>query len=182
MPLKLRVLSADHLVSGPWTEMNFGAEVPESYLTPTPGGNNLMGVYNGTLYIQLSGPAACFTACELDRAAALGHVLDGEASPWPFRPEVAVAAGQRSDVPSTDQLGRMADDLQLLLPDYSWDVQAGSSATPVVVSASNCLGTVQLNVTRGSYQRHRSMATLVCDIVRAVRKHTEVSLPSHCTL
>ncbi|MFD1733680.1 hypothetical protein ACFSC4_24700 [Deinococcus malanensis] len=181
MPLNLCVLSAAALASGSWTGMD-DAEVPAAQLTPTPGGNSRMAVYNGTLYLQLSGPEASCTACDHDRAAALGHVLEGEASPWPFSPEAAVVSGQRLDVPSYHQIDVLAGDLLALLPDYDWDVRAGTPATPLVVRASSVLGTLELDVTQSSFQRHRSMATLVCDIVRMVRNLSGASLPSQCTL
>lgn len=45
-------------------------------LTPTWHGNTRMCVFSGVLYVSLNSPHVPMTACDLDRAAALGHALE----------------------------------------------------------------------------------------------------------
>lgn len=45
-------------------------------LTPTWNGNTRMCVFGGTVYVSLNSPHLTLTACDLDRAAALGHALE----------------------------------------------------------------------------------------------------------
>ncbi|WP_133161993.1 hypothetical protein [Deinococcus aerius] len=139
-----------------------------------------MALQGGTLYVRPCGPGAPLTGCDHDRAAALGYLFEGEPADWPLAGEPAPVrqiGGARSSREAALLL-----DLPALLPAYTWAAQAGPPATPLIVSASGAGGTVTVRVTSATYERHRSAATLSCEIARTVRRAV-AGLPAlSCTI
>lgn len=89
-PVKLKILPPDH--SGPVAWEQSAEQVPWPIpptpgptLTLTPGGHARMALWRGVLYMADPGRANNLTAADHDRAAALGHLFEGEAGEWPFR-------------------------------------------------------------------------------------------------
>lgn len=165
MAVTLKWLTPDQVYTGP-------------RLTLTPGGNTHMTLRKGTLYVCLR-PGAGLTACDHDRAAALGHVFEGEAAPWSSLGESASPA---PSAPARDPRATLMLGLHALLPGYTWDVQAGPPDTPLLISADSAEGAVTVRVTHSTYQRHRTSATLVCDIAEAVQRRSEREPVSLLTL
>ncbi|MEF2279070.1 hypothetical protein V3W47_12240 [Deinococcus sp. YIM 134068] len=147
-------------------------------LTLTPGGNTSMALRGGTLYVRPR-PGAGLTACDHDRAAALGHVFEGEAAPWSSWSE---ATPSLPSAPTRDPRATLMLGLHALLPGYTWDVQAGPPDMPLLISADSAEGAVTVRVTHATYRRHRTSATLVCDIAEAVQRRVEREPVSLLTL
>lgn len=160
--------------------MPLGGEV-RLPLTPTPGGNTSMVLQGGTLYVRPSSAGVPLTACDHDRAAALGYLFEGEPAAWPFEEEQApVRETSRKGTPTRE--AALLLDLPALLPAYTWAAQAGPPGTPLIVSASGTGGTVTVRVTSATYERHRSAATLSWEIARTVRRAV-AGLPAlNCTI
>lgn len=142
-----------------------------------------MVLEGGTLYVRLSSTGAALTACDHDRAAALGYLFEGESAEWPLaggpEPVQVRNAGWRS-VPTRE--AALMLDLPALLPAYTWAAQSGPPETPLIVSAAGAGGTVTVGITSATYQRHRSAATLGWEIANTVRRAV-AGLPAlNCTI
>ncbi|WP_019587000.1 hypothetical protein [Deinococcus apachensis] len=178
MPTKLSLLSPRNPGSATGTLPGGEVRLP---LTPTPGGNASMALQGGTLYVRPSGAGAPLTACDHDRAAALGYLFEGEPAVWPFTEEQPPVRGTgRTGTPTRE--AALLLDLPALLPAYSWAAQAGPPGTPLIVSASGAGGTVTVSITSATYERHRSAATLSYEIASTVRRAV-AGLPAlSCTI
>lgn len=112
------------------------------------------------------------TACDHDRAAALGHPLEGEPQGWPL---AGGPAGKRG-TSSARRREVLRLDLPALLPGYACRVQAGPPELPLLIEASGPQGQVTVGVTAATNRRHRSAATLASDVARTIRQ----ALPDTC--